>query len=795
MNNLIKNTILKVLIFNGPYLFIQTKITMRKIVCLSATLLLTTGAIFAQSNKVIEGKPGMHPSFVAFEPNSAPAFVKGKIPLTDEMARIVKNTPGNIIGQEQDAIGQVHYRYQQTINDIPVELGIYNVHTKGQKVVAENGVWINNIPTHLPKVTLSESNALSYALQFVNALSYKWQDANEEAFLKSEQKNANATFYPKGQLVYYSGEEDVIPSELRPAYKFDIYASNPISRQIIFVDAANGQILGKRELLHTTNATGTATTAYSGTQTITTDNTGTTYRLRETGRGNGIQTYNMQKGTSYNAAVDFTDADNAWNNVNTNKDQYATDAHWGAEKTYDYYFAKYGRNSINNAGFAILSYVHYSTSYFNAFWDGSRMTYGDGNATDGNKPLTALDVCGHEISHGLTSFTSNLTYSGESGAMNEGFSDIFGTAIEFYARPSNADWLIGGDFYTIRSMSNPNAYSQPDTYQGTYWYTGSSDNGGVHTNSGVLNFWFYLLSQGGSGTNDKGFAYNVTGLGIDKAAAIAYRTNTVYLVSSSKYANARTASLQAAADLYGAGSAEVTQTGNAWDAVGVGTTVTPPNCTDAFENNNTRATSKSLPLNVANTALISSSSDKDWFTFTTTAAAPKLKLSLTNLPADYDVKLYNSSGSTLATSQNGSTTAESIVRNATAAATYYVQVYGYGGVSSTSCYTLQVSTSGTNFFGDGQGLMASTKPAFEEGGSFGVYPNPAKDKLTLYVNAEESSYGQITMTDALGRAVVRQTAQIQKGMNTISLNVASLAPGMYIAKINGYTSVKVQVIK
>jgi Zn-dependent metalloprotease len=200
--------------------------------------------------------------------------------------------------------------------------------------------------------------------------------------------------------------------------------------------------------------------------------------------------------------------------------------------------------------------------------------------------------------------------------MNEGFSDIFGTAIEFYARPSNADWLIGGDFYTIRSMSNPNAYSQPDTYKGTYWYTGTSDNGGVHTNSGVLNFWFYLLSAGGSGTNDNGTAYNVTGIGIDKAAAIAFRTNTVYLVSTSKYSDARAYSIQAASDLYGATSAEVTQTTNAWDAVGVGVAVPPPPCSDIFESNETISAAKSLPLNTDNVALISSSTDKDWYTFT-----------------------------------------------------------------------------------------------------------------------------------------------------------------------------------
>ncbi len=767
----------------------------------SAFLMLIAFTVSAQqSNKVIEGSRGMYPSFVAFAPGSGPAFSKGKLSLTDLNARVTSSVTAKIAGEEKDISGAGHVRYQQTINGIPVEHAIYVVHTLGGRIFAQNGKWIKDIPQSLPAATLQESSALTFALQFVNARSYKWQDAGEESFIKKEQNNANATFYPKGQLVFYSGEEDVIPSALRPAYKFDIYASNPVSRQIVFIDAVNGQVLGKRELLHTTNAAGTAVTGYSGTQTITTDKTGTTsYRLQETGRGKGIQTFNLQKKTNYNTAVDFTDTDNNWNNVNTNKDQYATDAHWGAEKTYDYYLNKYGRNSIDNAGFAIKSYVHYSTNYFNAFWDGTRMTYGDGDASDGNKPLTALDVCGHEISHGLTSFTSNLTYSNEPGAMNEGFSDIFGTAIEFYARPSKADWLIGADFYTIRSMSNPNAYAQPDTYKGSFWYTGTGDYGGVHTNSGVLNFWFYLLSQGGSGANDNGFSYNVSGIGVDKAAAIAFRTNTVYLVSTSQYIDARTYSIQAATDLYGSGSNEVIQTANAWNAVGVGTTAPPPPppCTDNFESNNTRATAKSLPLNTDNKAVISSSADKDWFKFTTTSSAPRLKVALTNLPADYDMRLYNSNGTQLAISQNDALTNETITRNTNSAATYYVQVYGYAGANSTACYTLRVSTSGTNFFGDDgtTGLMNGVKPDLDQLNSFAVYPNPVKNKLTVYVNAENSSRTELSMIDITGRTLLRQPVQVQKGANTISVNIPGLPAGTYIVKMNGLKSTKVQVVQ
>src|SRR5207244_255216 len=124
----------------------------------------------------------------------------------------------------------------------------------------------------------------------------------------------------------------------------------------------------------------------------------------ETGRGNGVETYNLRQGTNYGSASDFTDNDNTWNNVNAAKDQYATDAHWGSEKTYDFYFKVLGRNSIDNAGLKIKSYVHYSVSYLNAFWDGYKMTYGDGSS--GYTPLTSIDIAGHEISHGVTQYTA-----------------------------------------------------------------------------------------------------------------------------------------------------------------------------------------------------------------------------------------------------------------------------------------------------------------------------------------------------------------------------------------------------
>lgn len=547
---------------------------MRKILFAGASLFLFFQTVHAQNfSRLTRGEKGMYPTYVEFAAKDAPLFKKGVIIVQDMNGKTVSLSNTKLLRNETDALGYTHYRYQQTINGIPVEDAIYIVHEKGGKVMAQNGAWIESFPKNAARTaTIGEAAALKNALQFIGASQYKWQSIDDEAFLKAETGDTKATFFPKATLVYYAGN-DLKADNARLAFKFDIYAAEPLSRQYVYVDVQTGKVLGKKDLLQTVDQTGTAVTGYSGTQTINTTLSGGSYILRETGRGKGIQTFNMKKTTNYNKAVDFTDADNYWNNVNTAMDQYATDAHWGAEKTYDFYKNVFSRNSIDNNGFAIKSYVHYSRNYFNAFWDGSRMTYGDGSSLYVKKPLTALDVCGHEITHGLTSFTANLTYSNESGAMNEGFSDIFGTAIEWYSRPSQHDWLIGGDFYTIRSMSNPNAYSQPDTYKGTYWYTGTSDNGGVHTNSGVLNFWFYLLSAGGSGTNDKGTAYNVTGIGIDKAQAIAYRTLTTYLTASSNYSNARAYSIKSAEDLYGVGSAEATQTTNAWNAVGVTTSV------------------------------------------------------------------------------------------------------------------------------------------------------------------------------------------------------------------------------
>ena len=480
---------------------------------------------------------------------------------------------------ETDQIGMVHQKFNQLYQGIPVEHATYTVHSKGGTVESISGDFekISNLNI---TPALNEKTALSRALASVGARVYKWQSTEADA----------ASYKPTGQLVIVrDARVENGPQVL--AWKFNVYAAQPVSRAYIYVNAQTGDVVLTDKIIKhaTTPATATFATAYSGTRSLANETTSGGYHLREYTRGNGIETYNARKGNSYTAATDFVDADNSWTEYNNaNFDNVAGDAHFGAQTTYDYWKSVFNRNSYNNAGATIKSYVHFDDTpgdgvgFENAYWDGTEMTYGDGASTF--RPLTALDVCGHEIGHAVCEKTANLTYSNESGAMNEGLSDIWGASIEAYAVASlgftsggvkaKSTWLIGEEIdkqqAALRSMSDPKSLGQPAYYKGQYWYTGTADQGGVHTNSGVLNHWYYILTVGKSGTNEGGGVYAVTGVGLDAAAKITYRMESVYMTASSTYAQARTYSIQAATDLYGAGSAQVTAVTNAWFAVGVG---------------------------------------------------------------------------------------------------------------------------------------------------------------------------------------------------------------------------------
>lgn len=458
-----------------------------------------------------------------------------------------------------DRYGYQHVKSTQFYKGISVYGAVYNLHYKGSALIGANGFYCDGVmPSNIPTITYQD--AFNRAALAVGADKYKWE-VDETIPVSS-----------LGELIYLPTDS----GKVFLTYRFDIYSIKPLSRKYVFVDAHSGRVLKTLDRIHHSDISGLASTMYNGEKTIATSYNGSTYLLRETGRC-GITTYDLNQQMNYGSAVDFTDSDNHWTTT-TNYDNAALDAHYGTEVTYDYYKNIHLRNSYDDKGSSLISYVHFGTNYSNAFWDGQSMTYGDGDNLS-TSPFTSLDIVAHEITHGVTEHSASLEYSYESGALNESFSDIFGLCVDFYANPGIANWEMGELIHlnggAIRSMSNPNLYFQPDTYHGNYWHTGYDDNGGVHYNSGVQNFWFYLLVNGGAGTNDLSNNYQVEGIGIDAAAAIAYRNLTTYLTPTSNYLDAREYSIQSAIDIYGACSDEVMAVTNAWHAVGVG---------DAFNN-------------------------------------------------------------------------------------------------------------------------------------------------------------------------------------------------------------------
>lgn len=471
-----------------------------------------------------------------------------------------------LVRTDTDAQGIKHYRYQQFHNGYPVKGAVYLLHEKNGRVVNGNGKIIRSM-NHPASVAFSSSQAVEIAKKTLPSEKYIWEDAASENLLKQLRNNPSATYYPSPNLMYFDKKNGRDAQEYVLAYEVELYSLKPLDREYIYIDASNGKVLHRINMIQNTDVPATALTKYNGQQPVAVDSTAPgSYRLRETGRGNGIITRSAENGENYATAVDIYDD----NTSLFDADDIAAAAHWATEKTYDYYFNTFGRNSFDNNGATLFSYVHYSDNYANAFWDGSRMTYGDGNSQ--YSAFTTIDICGHEITHAVTTFTADLIYQDESGALNEAFSDIFGTCIEFYADPT-PNWLMGEDIGgAIRSMSNPNQFQNPDTYHGTYWDNDPNgmDNGGVHTNCGVGSFWFYLLSEGGNGTNDQGNAYSVTALGRPVAELIAYNTLAYFLTPSSDYYDAYLSSIAAAEALYGSCSPEVYQTAAAWNAVGVG---------------------------------------------------------------------------------------------------------------------------------------------------------------------------------------------------------------------------------
>ena len=405
--------------------------------------------------------------------------------------------------------------------------------------------------------------------------------------LKLSDNRINDSTILSNELVIYKDLE----TEPYLCYKIEV-ALSVVESYHYYVSALNGNIIKKLSLTRSsTPEIGTAYLQNWGTQTIYTSFKSINNKYILFDQGANIQTYSMNGATYLISAENFTDLDNNWTlaefpETRTYSMNAALVCHWGARKTYDFFFNTFNLASYNGNNKKINLYVNYggeSDDGDNAFWNPTydMIQIGSGRNDENKHHYGVVDIVAHEFGHAVTDYKgkANLKYEGESGAIDEGLSDIWGACVENYLGATSYEIWHHGDHKgeKIRNLQNPNYsyYCQPDTYLGTCWVntadtSDDNDHGGVHYNSGVICYWFYLLTMGGSGTNDNQEQYEVDGLGFSVSQRIVYQTLTSHLEKNSTFAQFRTSTLDATAQLYGETSNAYKQVMNAWHAVGVG---------------------------------------------------------------------------------------------------------------------------------------------------------------------------------------------------------------------------------
>jgi len=500
---------------------------------LSAALLLTATLAFAKDKT--ESKIQIHdsdhngnPTFVTGDmgklgPGSADKAAKDFLKSQKDLLNLNGTEDFDLRSVEKDTLGQTHVKFQETMKGLPVFGAEYIVHSDAAgNVIGMNG-HVAKDDAKLPRnPTVDAVTATARAAAEAGATNWHALGSSTLTYVINEKGNVSLAWMTRIEYVNAQGPQ--------------------IDK--IFADASNSG-----DLLLTAPEN-----KYAKSRQTYTANNGTTLpgtlRISEGGALTG------------DAAIDA--------------------AHNYAGNVYDYYKNVHGRDSYDNAGATIKSSAHYSTSYNNAFWNGTQMVYGDGDGSQFIALSRALDVDAHELTHAVTERTANLTYSNESGALNEATSDILGNSCEAYSlnggTPNANTWKVGEDIYTpgtsgdaLRYMNNPTA----DGYSKDYYperITGTADNGGVHGNSGIANLTYYLMVMGGTHPRSK-TTVNVTPLSttsstsLNMAQKIWYRALTVYFTSSTNFQGARTATVQAATDLYGAAAAATVTA--AWDCVAV----------------------------------------------------------------------------------------------------------------------------------------------------------------------------------------------------------------------------------
>ncbi|MFI1568597.1 M4 family metallopeptidase [Streptomyces sp. NPDC020490] len=689
----------------------------------------------------------------------------------------------------KDNDGTVHTRYERTYAGLPVLGGDLVVHTppasKASGTVSTTFAGKRTIKVASTAATLTKAAAETKALKTARALDAK-QPAADSA--RKVIWAGNGTPKLAWETVVGGLQDDGTPSRLH-----------------VITDATTGKELGRYQDIKT----GTGNTQYSGTVTLNTTLSGSTYQLYDTTRG-GHKTYNLNNGTSGTGTL-MTDSDDVWGTGSGSNTQTAgADAAYGAQETWDFYKNTFGRSGIKNDGVAAYSRVHYSSAYVNAFWDDSCfcMTYGDGSG--GTHALTSLDVAGHEMSHGVTSNTAGLNYSGESGGLNEATSDIFGTGVEFYANNSTdvGDYLIGekidinGNGTPLRYMDKPSK----DGSSADSWYSGVG-NLDVHYSSGPANHMFYLLSEGSGSKTINGVTYNsptsdgvaVAGIGRAAALQIWYKALTTYMTSTTNYAGARTAALNAAAALYGTNSTQYAGVGNAFAGINVGSHITPPSSGVTVTNPG----SQSSTVGTAVSLQISASSTNSGSLSYAASGLP------TGLSINSSTGVISGTPTTAGTYSTTVTVTDSTGATGTASFTWTVSSGGGGTCTSAQLLGNQGFESGNTTWTASSGVITNSTGESAHGGSYYAWldgygsthtdtlsqsvtvPSGCKATLTFYLHVDtaetttSTQYDKLTVTAGSTTLATYSNLNAASGYTQKSFDLSSFAGSTVTIKFSG----------
>lgn len=661
----------------------------------------------------------------------------------------------------QDAQGRLHVRYQQWHRGLPVEGAWYTLHGPPGKLEVAHGHLAHSLDL-LPQPGLSPEQARQRLLTQWQDHRLAHQDPTWEAALRHETGDSSATWLPQPQLVIMA-QPDGDRMRYRLAYRCEVRSLQPDRWVAVWLDAHDGSELRRRSLRHACqNVTGTADLHFYGTRSL-------TLRDRQFPHYDySLEACGAQQIHTKPYRLNSFGEQRAWawtSHLNHSRTHWgshaarATTAHWAAQQAWQYFAEQHDWHGPDDAGSELRIFVDWQPpagAPENLAWyqleKGHHYLY---LGRQGELPMATLDLVGHEMAHAVIRTAAQLGYERETGALHEGLADIMGTLVEAHVLGETHDWVVAQEIGGLRSLADPQAFAQPSYYQeDPLWVPTApsdcptpsheplplgNDNCGIHTNSGVVNRWWYLLAHGGEQAGVR-----VSGIGLAEAGQLVFHLIRSYLDEASDFTDARLGSIQAATDLFGACSNQLAQVRNAWGAVGVGR----PN--------------EILCVQIDGPPQYCLDQTGETHTYQAKAAAGATFI-WGPLPPGVQHRIVGEQQQFLV-----------IEALADSVESFTLSVQAHLD-SQQANQTLALQTAFCQNFSSRTG-----QPLPLDADTWRVYPNPTRGNLEVFIQ-EGHFPGEVSICDPLGRVILRRRVS----RSNFTLDLSALSSGCYLARLDG----------